>query len=75
MERVNLNLPAEARAKMRALAKERGVTEAEYAREIVLAGISRAELELVATKVRLSRTPARRALDRQTIEALEKLRG
>jgi predicted DNA-binding protein len=75
MERVNLNLPSEARERMRELASEAGCTEGEYARELLLRALSQAELERVAEQVRRSRTPARKARDRAIAQGLEKLRG
>lgn len=48
MERLNMNLPAEARASLVRLAKVAKKREAEYARELLLGAIGRAEREQMA---------------------------
>lgn len=75
LERVNLNLPAEARGRLRRLAKTLKSTEGELARELVLEALDRAERELFRRRVSESRTPERRARDQVIAEALERLRG
>ena len=75
LERVNINLPAEARDRLRRLAKATQRTEGEVARELVLSALVRAERAEFRRRVEASRTPERRARDRVVAEALERLRG
>jgi predicted DNA-binding protein len=75
LERVNLNLPLEARDRLRSLAKAAGQAEGAYARQLLLSAIEQAEgLEFRRT-LEASRTADRRARDRQIAEAVERLRG
>jgi hypothetical protein len=73
--RVNLNLPTEARGRLRRLAKAMKLTEGEVARQLMLTALDRAERAEFQRRVAASRTPARRARDRVVAEALERLRG
>ena len=75
LERVNLNLPSEARDKLRALAKTAGQPEGVYARELLLSALARAEAAEFRRQLEASRSPARRERDRQIAGALERLRG
>jgi hypothetical protein len=75
LERVNLNLPAEARTRLRRLAKAMKLTEGEVARELVLTALERAERMEFQRRLAASRTPERRARDREVAEGLERLRG
>lgn len=75
LKRVNLNLPAEARARLQRLAKAADVPEATYARELLLQAIERAEAAEFRQRLLASRSPERRARDRQIASALERLRG
>lgn len=75
LERVNLNLPADARDRLRRLAKALRRTEGEVARELVLTALDRAERAEFQRLVAAARTPERRARDREIAAALERLRG
>jgi hypothetical protein len=75
LERVNLNLPAEARLKLRSLAKASGQPEAVYARELLLEALEKAEVADFRKRLEASRTPERRKRDRQIATGLERLRG
>ena len=75
MERLNMNLPAEARASLVRLAKVAKKREAEYARELLLGAIGRAEREQMARECLATYTPARRARERKIAAAMERLRG
>jgi hypothetical protein len=74
LERVNLNLPAEARDRLRRLAKAMKLTEGEAARRLMLTALDHAERAELQRRVAASRTPERRARDRAVAEALERLR-
>jgi predicted DNA-binding protein len=75
LERVNLNLPPEARDKLRTLARTAGQPEGVYARELLLSAIARAADAELRRKLEASRTPERRARDREIAAAFERLRG
>jgi predicted DNA-binding protein len=75
LERVNLNLPSEARDRLRSLAKTSGQPEGVYARELLLAALARAEAAELRRRIEASRSPERRERDRQIALGLEKLRG
>lgn len=75
LERVNVNLPPEARGRLKRLAKALKRTEGEVVRDLVLTALDRAERAEFRHRVEVSRTPERRARDREIAEALERLRG
>jgi len=75
LERVNLNLPLEARERLRRLADAADEPEAVYARELLVDAITRAERALFRQRLEASRTPERRARDQQIATAVERLRG
>jgi hypothetical protein len=74
-ERVNLNLPAPARERLRSLAKAAKKPEAVFARALLLKAIDREERALFRRRLEASRTPERRARDLEIAAALEQLRG
>lgn len=75
MERVNLNLPPEARRKLKGLAKRRGRSEAVLARELVLEALERAEREEFLREIARTQTPEATARDLEILEAFESLDG
>jgi hypothetical protein len=75
MERVNLNLPEEGRARLKRMARLSRRREAEYARDLLLRALEAAEREHLAAAIRESRTPGRVARERQILSGLEALRG
>ncbi len=75
LERVNLNLPSAARSKLRSLARAAGQPEAVYARELLLVALTQAGGAEFQRQLAASRTPERRARDRQIAAAIERLRG
>ena len=75
LQRVNMNIAAPSRNTLRALAKAAGKPEAVYARELFLAALAHAEAEALRRQIEASRSPARRARDREIAEAVERLRA
>ena len=75
LERVNLNLPSAARDQLRRLAKAANESEAAYARTLLVEAIERAERTRFRKRLDASRTPERRARDREIATASERLRG
>lgn len=75
LQRVNLNLPAAERQRLRDLAKAARAPEAAFARELLVDAIDRAERAQLRERLAASRTPARRARDLKIAKALERLRG
>ena len=75
LERVNLNLPAGARRRLRGLAQAARQSEAAFARELLLEAIARAERASFRKRLEGSRTPERRARDLEIAAALERLHG
>ncbi len=74
-ERVNLNLPLAARARLKSLAKAANKPEAVYARTLLLRAIERAERAAFRKRLEASRTPERRARDLEIASAIESIRG
>lgn len=75
LQRLNLNLPAETRERLRGLAKAARQPEAVVARELLVAAIERAEREAFRESVRKSRSDARKARDLEIASAMERARG
>ena len=75
MERVNLNLPSEERARLKRLAARTNRTEAELARDLLVQALGRMEREELAVALTASRTPQRRARDLLIAKCMEHLRG
>lgn len=75
MERLNMNLPPEARATLARLAKVAKKRDAEYARELLLEALELAIRRQQARETLAAHTPARRASERRIAQAMEKLRG
>jgi hypothetical protein len=73
--RVNLNVSAEARERLRSLAKAADKPEAVYARLLLVKAIERAERAAFRRRLEASRTPERRARDLEIALAAESLRG
>ena len=76
MERLNLNVPTEARAALRRLAQRAKRREAEVARDLLLDAIEREEREAFFRQVgEAMQNPALRKRLKTVSTALEKLRG
>lgn len=71
LERINLNVPAEARKRLKAVAKRLKTTESEVARELLLDGLRRAEREQLLERIANEMTPEIRARMIAVAEALE----
>ncbi|HWL89550.1 MAG TPA: hypothetical protein VNO21_27285 [Polyangiaceae bacterium] len=75
MERINLNIPAEARKRLARLAKQSRLREGEYLRELILKALADAERREFMERVAAARTPERRARERQIMDMMEELHG
>jgi len=75
LERINLNVPAEARKRLRAVAKRLGRTETEVARELFLDALGRAERRQFYARVADEMTPSIRQRMIEIAEALERING
>jgi predicted DNA-binding protein len=75
LERINLNVPSDARQRLKAVAKRLGRTETEVARELLLDGLQRAERKQFYQRVAAEMTPEIRARMVQVAEALERING
>jgi hypothetical protein len=75
LERVNLNLPAEARLRLKSMAKAAKRPEGVYARDLLLAALEREEAAELRRRIEAARTPARRERDLMIAAALERLGG
>jgi hypothetical protein len=75
VERINLNIPKEDRARLKRLAVRAHRTEGELARELLLRALGEVEREEFARAIAAAQTPERRARDRVIARALEKLHG
>jgi hypothetical protein len=75
MERLNLNIPEDARKTLQRLARSSKRREAELARELLLRAIRQAEKEEFIKRLEATMTPAARQRHLELAEALERLRG
>lgn len=75
LERINLNVPVEARKRLRAVAKRLGRTETEVARELFLDALGHAERRDFYARVAAEMTPAIRERMIEVAEALERIHG
>jgi plasmid stability protein len=75
LERLNLNLPSEARRRLERLATTAEKSVSAYARQLLLKSIAREEERAFRRALAASRTPERRERDKQIAEAMERLRG
>jgi len=71
MGRINLNVPAPARADLRALAASRGRRESEMARELLLEAIERAKREEFFRQAEEAWTPERERRYLEVARAIE----
>ncbi len=75
MERVNLNIPADARRKLKDLACDQGTTESELARRLVLDGLERLRRAQIYGSVADAMTPKMRDRLIEIAVAFERLDG
>ncbi len=75
LERINLNVPADARRRLKLVAKRLKRTESEVARELFLAGLRHAERGAFYDRVADEMTPELRARMVEIAEAFEHLDG
>ena len=75
MERLNLNIPKEARVMLRQLARNSDQREAEYARLLLLRAIKDARREDFFRRFRAAQTPAKIKRDLEIARAFWKIRG
>jgi hypothetical protein len=75
LERVNLNLPADAREQLKRLAEAAHEPEAAYARTLLVDAIKRADRARFRKRLETSRTPERRTRDLEIAAAIERFRG
>jgi hypothetical protein len=73
--RVNINLPPDERSRLQTLAKAAKTPVAVYARELLVEALARAEGVRFRQRLEASRTPDRRARDREIALALERMSG
>lgn len=75
MERLNLNVPAETRAKIRRIARRRQLKEAEAARELLIEAVEREERDEFYRRFEQAQTPELRERLFAITHALETLGG
>lgn len=75
LQRINLNVPAEIRDGLRAVAKRLNKTESEVARDLLVEGLRRKEKEAFYERVSQQMTPALRNRLLEISEALEGFDG
>ena len=75
MERLNVNVPVEAREALRELARQAQCHEAELARDLLVAAIQSEERAALSRTLSGARSPALRKRLRQMTTGMEKLRG
>jgi hypothetical protein len=74
MDRLNLNVPSEIRAALRQLAARANLREGEYARELLVRAVERAEREKFFEEMERKMTPAARKRLLAVAGAVEKAR-
>jgi hypothetical protein len=75
LERINLNVPAELRRRLRSVAKRLKKSESEVVRELLLDGLRRKEKEAFYQRVSGQMTPALRERLLEVAEAFERIDG
>ena len=75
VERLNLNVPAETRAKLKRLAANAARREAEFARELLVRAVDEEERRLIRERFRAAMNPELQKRLREISHAMEKLRG
>ena len=75
LERINLNVPRETRARLRAVAKRLKKTESQAARDLLTHALDRAERDAFYSRVAETMTPEMRARMIEVVSALESLDG
>jgi hypothetical protein len=75
MERLNLNIPTEARKTLKRFAREANLREAEFARKLLLKQLKLRERAEFYKKVAAAQTPEHRKRMLEIARAMEKLRG
>ena len=75
MERVNLNISADARTQLRGLAADLGLREAELARQLLMEALERARRERFFERVEASQTPQRQQRQLELVGAMERVSG
>jgi len=75
MERINLNVPADVRRRLRALAARQGRTEAEVARALLASALDQARRDEFFKRVAEAHTPELQKRDLEILRAFEKLDG
>ena len=68
MDRINLNVPRDVRARLKHLAKLLGVSEAEFARRLVVDGLRAQERQEFANRIAEATTPE---FDERTVKIVE----
>jgi hypothetical protein len=75
LERINLNVPSAVRAQLRELAAQRGETESEVARALLMSALDAARRELFYRRVAEAYTPEMRKRDLHIARAFERTDG
>jgi hypothetical protein len=75
LERINLNVPAETRRRLKAVAKRLKMTESEVARDLLVEALRRKESEEFYRRVSDQMTPELRARLLEIADAFEGLDG
>ena len=75
MERINLNVPADVRRRLREMAGRAGRTEAEVARSLLIAALDRARRDEFFQRVAEAQSSKLRQRDLEILRAFEKLDG
>jgi len=72
LERINLNVPREVRLKVKALARQRGQTEAETARRLLMRALDEVDRKAFYQAAIDSMTPERRERELRILRAFER---
>ncbi len=72
VERINLNVPSEIRARLRKVATRLDLTEAETARRLLVAALERTERQQIYDKVGAAQTPELRERQLRMVAAFER---
>lgn len=73
MERINLNIPSDARRRLRSVARRLRKTEAEVARSLLLAALARSEEDEFYRRVAEAQTEQSKARHLEILAAFERM--
>jgi len=75
LQRINLNVPAQIRVRLRRIARKLSLTESETARQLLTSALDQSERQEFYRRIAAAQTPASRQKELDIVAAFEKLVG